>query len=80
MWNFRFGHLNFGGLKLLHTKNMVKGLPLIDKPERVCEWFVKAAFLASSIERHFQSEIPIEHAHHLKLCTLTFVVQCRHHP
>ena len=37
LWHFRFGHLNFGGLKLLHTKNMVKGLPLIDKPERVCE-------------------------------------------
>ena len=37
LWHFRFGHLNFGGLKLLHTNNMVKGLPLIDKPERVCE-------------------------------------------
>ena len=37
LWHFRFGHLNFGGLKLLHTKNMVKGFPLIDKPERVCE-------------------------------------------
>ena len=24
LWHFRFGHLNFGGLKLLHTKNMVK--------------------------------------------------------
>ena len=31
LWHFRFGHLNFGGLKLLHTKNMVKGFPLIDK-------------------------------------------------
>ena len=37
LWHFKFGHLNFGGLKLLHTKNMVKGLPLIDIPERVCE-------------------------------------------
>ena len=26
LWHFRFGHLNFGGLKLLHTKNMVKRL------------------------------------------------------
>ena len=34
LWHFRFGHLNFGGMKLLHTKNMVKGLPLIDRPER----------------------------------------------
>ena len=24
MWNFKFGHLNFGGMKLLHTKIMVK--------------------------------------------------------
>ena len=37
LWHFRFGHLNFGGLKLLHIKNMVKGLPLIDRLERVCE-------------------------------------------
>ena len=37
LWHFKFGHLNFGGLKLLHTKNMVKGFPLIDKLERVCE-------------------------------------------
>ena len=29
--------LIFGGLKLLHTKNMVKGLSLIDKLERFCE-------------------------------------------
>ena len=29
--------MNFGGLKLLHTMNMVKGFPLIDKPERACE-------------------------------------------
>ena len=37
LFHFRFGHLNFCGLKLLHTKNMVKGLPLIGKPKRVCE-------------------------------------------
>ena len=24
LWHFRFGHLNFGGMNLLHTKNMVK--------------------------------------------------------
>ena len=28
---------NFGGMKLLHTKNMVNGFPLIDKRDRVCE-------------------------------------------
>ena len=31
LWHFRFGQLNFGGLKLLHRKIMVKGFPLIDK-------------------------------------------------
>ena len=35
--HFIFGHLNFGGLNQLHTKNMMKVFPLIDKPERVCE-------------------------------------------
>ena len=37
LWHFKFGHLNFGGMKLLHMNNMVKGFPLIDKLERVCE-------------------------------------------
>ena len=37
LWHFRFGNLNFGGLKLLHIKNMVKGFPLINKPEKVRE-------------------------------------------
>lgn len=37
LWHLRFGHLNFGGLNLLYKKGMVKGLPLIEKPERVCE-------------------------------------------
>ena len=35
MWHFRFGHLNFGGLKLLHKNNMVKGFALMDRQERV---------------------------------------------
>ena len=35
--NLRFGHLNFGGLNLLHRKGMVKGLPLIEKPDNLCE-------------------------------------------
>jgi hypothetical protein len=37
LWHFRFGHLNFGGLRLLHTKDMVKGFPLIEKIEIICE-------------------------------------------
>ena len=32
LWHFIFVHVSFGGLKLLHTKNMVKVFSLIDKP------------------------------------------------
>ena len=28
---------NFGGLNLLHRKGMLKGLPLIEKPDSLCE-------------------------------------------
>lgn len=37
LWHLRFGHLNFGGLNLLSRKGMVKGLPLIEKPDILCE-------------------------------------------
>ena len=37
LWHLRFGHLNLGGLNLLHRKGMVKGLPLIEKPNSLCE-------------------------------------------
>lgn len=37
LWHFRYGHLNFGGLKTLQQKNMVAGLPQITTPSEVCE-------------------------------------------
>eukprot|EP00253_Pinus_taeda_P025594 PITA_25594 len=37
LWHLRFGHLNFGGLNLLSRKGMVKGLPLIEKSDSLCE-------------------------------------------
>lgn len=37
LWHFRYGHLNFSGLKTLQQKNMVKGLPEIDIPSQICE-------------------------------------------
>ena len=37
LWDLRFGHLNFGGLKLLKEKNMVNGIPSINHPEQLCE-------------------------------------------
>ncbi|KAG6498211.1 hypothetical protein ZIOFF_046123 [Zingiber officinale] len=36
LWHFRYGHLNFGGLKALKQKNMVIGIPQITTPQ-VCE-------------------------------------------
>lgn len=37
LWHFRHGHLNFGGLKTLHQKNMVTGLPQITAPSDICQ-------------------------------------------
>lgn len=37
LWHRRYGHLNFNGLKLLHEKKMVVGLPSIEQVEEVCE-------------------------------------------
>ena len=37
LWHLQFRYLNFRGLNLLHRKCMVKGLPLIEKQESLCE-------------------------------------------
>ena len=35
LWHCRLGHLSYKGLRTLHTKKMVKGLPLLKGPTRV---------------------------------------------
>ena len=35
--HLRYEHLKFEGLKLLSKKNMVKGLPYINHPNKLCE-------------------------------------------
>ncbi|XP_073152810.1 uncharacterized protein [Henckelia pumila] len=40
LWHFRYGHLNFGGLRTLQQKNMVMGLPQLVPSSQVCEDFV----------------------------------------
>ncbi|RDX67871.1 hypothetical protein CR513_53202, partial [Mucuna pruriens] len=40
LWHFRYGHLNFGGLKTLQQKEMVVGLPNFPIPMEVCEEYV----------------------------------------
>lgn len=37
LWHYRFGHLNFRSLKLLKSKNLVKGAPDIQIPNKICE-------------------------------------------
>ena len=37
LWHRRYGHLNFLGLKLLHEKKMVEGLPSIEHEDGACE-------------------------------------------
>lgn len=36
LWHRRFGHLSFKGLMTLHYKKMVKDLPLLQAPTKVC--------------------------------------------
>ncbi|XP_049406033.1 uncharacterized protein LOC125869606 [Solanum stenotomum] len=37
LWHYRYGHLNFGGLKMLQQKKMVMGLLKFDIPVDICE-------------------------------------------
>jgi hypothetical protein len=37
LWHDRYGHLNYGALKLLSEKKMVDGLPQIDQLNEVCD-------------------------------------------
>lgn len=37
LWHFRYGHLNFGGLKILQQKNMAIGLSTFQNPFSIFE-------------------------------------------
>lgn len=41
LWHCRFGHLSYKGLRTLHYKKMVKGLPLLKAPTKLCESYLK---------------------------------------
>ena len=65
LWHLRFGHLNFGGLNLLHRKGMVRGLPLIEKPDNLCEGCIlgkqhKESFPAG---KSIRAKAPLEIVH-----------------
>ena len=65
LWHLRFGHLNFGGLKLLSAKNMVKGLPHIDHPNEVCEGCILGKHHRPSFskEKRWRASRPLEIVH-----------------
>uniref|UniRef100_A0A803P9Z5 GAG-pre-integrase domain-containing protein n=1 Tax=Cannabis sativa TaxID=3483 RepID=A0A803P9Z5_CANSA len=52
LWHLRFGHLNFGGLKLLEKKEIVRGLPCINQPDQLCE----GCLLGNQSQRSFLKE------------------------
>lgn len=37
LWHCRFGHQSFKGLRTLKYKKMVKGLPMLKTPSKLCE-------------------------------------------
>ncbi|GMQ07023.1 hypothetical protein CsSME_00051392 [Camellia sinensis var. sinensis] len=53
LWHLRFGHLNFGSLKLLSSKNMVKRLPHIAHTNEVC----KSCILGKHHRTSFAKEV-----------------------
>ncbi|GJX81903.1 retrovirus-related pol polyprotein from transposon TNT 1-94 [Tanacetum coccineum] len=63
LWHMRYGHLNFGDLKLLSSKGMVKGLDQIDHPNQVCE----GCFLRKHARSSFPKEATSRAKKHLQL-------------
>ncbi|GJY95415.1 retrovirus-related pol polyprotein from transposon TNT 1-94 [Tanacetum coccineum] len=56
LWHIRYGHLNFGDLKLLSFKGMVKGLDQIDHPNQVCEGCLLGKHARSSFPKKATSK------------------------
>jgi hypothetical protein len=50
---------------MLHTKDMVKGLPLIEKPERICEGciFCKKHKESFPVGKSYRAKSPLEIVH-----------------
>lgn len=54
LWHLKFGHLNFKGLSSLHSKQLVKGIPRITVPEKVCE----GCIIAKQPRNSFKAYLP----------------------
>ncbi|GKA63759.1 retrovirus-related pol polyprotein from transposon TNT 1-94 [Tanacetum coccineum] len=55
LWYMRYKHLNFGDLKLLFSKGMLKGLDQIDHPNQVCEGCLLGKHTRSSFPKEATS-------------------------
>ncbi|KAK4854716.1 hypothetical protein QYF36_000407 [Acer negundo] len=64
-WHLWFGHLNFGGLRLMAKKNMVNGLPYIKHPNQFCEgcFFGKQSRQSFPKESFSRAKEPLELVH-----------------
>ncbi|KAL1549229.1 hypothetical protein AAHA92_17359 [Salvia divinorum] len=65
LWNLRFGHLNFGSLKLLSNKEMVRGLPAIEHPDQLYEGCLLGKHFRKPFpkESHSRAQKPLELIH-----------------
>eukprot|EP00253_Pinus_taeda_P025723 PITA_25723 len=65
LWHLRFGHLNFGGLNLLSRKGMVRGLPLIEKSDSLCESWILGKQHRESFPsgKSIRVKVPLEIVH-----------------
>ena len=65
LWHDRYGHLNYGSLKLLSNKRMVHGLPQIDLVDGVCEdcQFGKQHRSSFPSESSWRAKKPLELIH-----------------
>jgi GAG-pre-integrase domain len=71
LWHLRFGHLNFGGLRQLSNKKMVKNIPHIDHSDKLCEGCV----LGKNPRNSFPKEASYRAKKVLELVQLIFVAQ-----
>lgn len=69
LWHCRYGHLSFKGLKLLSQKEMVRGLPTLQDPAKVCI----DCLVGSNTESLFQRKANGEHLEGWSLSTQTYV-------
>jgi GAG-pre-integrase domain len=65
LWHLRFGHMNFGGLKEMASKNIVHGLSLVDSHDKFYEGCVIGKHPRSSFPKvtEYRAMNPLELVH-----------------